>query len=139
MLGMKKKNMLFCALIGTAMSLLLSLILLLAVAWAVNSEFITQKDAVIPVYAAVFFSVLIAAHEAAKGKGKSYIICGLLSALGYTLTAVLAYALGGEKQDFLTWIMRIIVVTAMAGLLGGVWAIQKKSGKKSKHPKKYNR
>lgn len=139
MLGMKKKNLLFCTLIGTAMSLLLSVILLLVVAWAVDSEIISQQEVTMPVLAVVFLSVLIAAHEVAKGKGKSYIICGLLCALGYTLTAILLYALGKEKQDFLVWIMRIIVVTAAAGALGGTWAIRKNSAKKSKRMRKYNK
>lgn len=139
MLGMKKKNLLFCTLIGAAMSLLLSMILLLVVAWAVDSEIISQQESAVPVYAVVFLSVLIAAHEVAKGKGKSYITCGLLCALGYTLTAILLYALGKEKQDFIIWIMRIIVVTATAGVLGGAWAIRKSSAKKSKHPRKYNK
>lgn len=132
----KKKNLIVCAAIGAALSMVITLLLLLVVSWAVNARFIPQSSTNIAIYVAVFLAVLIGAAEIARWRGKDYIACSMLCALGYIVVAMIVYALGIRKIEFFGWFMRIFLVTASAGLLSGMITLRHKAGRKGKRKKR---
>ncbi len=132
-----KTSFAMCAAMGEGGALLLTALLLLPVAWAIQDEVLDQRAGWICAFIAAGLSVLIPTAVIVRARGRRALATGGSIALGYVVLAALCCALGGGGTAFGTWLLWLAAAVAAGGLLGAMISVRSKTrGRRRRRQKK---
>ncbi|MCD8322597.1 MAG: hypothetical protein LUC89_06925 [Oscillospiraceae bacterium] len=116
---LKKMSLPAAAALGEAGALLLTAVLLLPFAMAIQRETIGQEWGWLCAAASAGLSVCAATVAVARSRGRQALATGGVIALGYVALAALLCALGGSGSAFGVWLARLAAGVGI-GAFGGV-------------------
>ena len=129
---LKKKSFAVCAAIGEGAAVLLTLVLLLPVAFMINKGTAGEELGCIAASVCALISVLVPTVVIVRARGQQALATGGAIALGYIILAALCCALGGSRSAFGMWLVWLAAAVAAGGLIGAMLSIRRNSHRKKR-------
>lgn len=127
---LKKKSFPICVAIGEGAALVLTALLLLPVAAAVNSGKVGPGFGSAAAYVCAWLAVLVSGCFIARVRGRQALATGGAIALGYAVLSALCCALAGDKCAFGTWYLYLLSALAAGALIGALLSVRQSAHKK---------
>ncbi len=127
---LKKSSFAVCAAVGTGCAIVLTALLLLPFAWAVQRQWLPQQGGWLYAAGCAFAAVLVPTAVIARTRRRQAMATGGVLSLAYVALVALLCALGGKNCAFGLWLAALAAAALAGGMAGAVLSIRQNTHKK---------